>query len=756
MTEEPKASAEARLDEWRERVLAIASTLPDVVWSVDVPSHQINYVSPAAKAVFGKADDQISRNFSEWSDLIHPDDRSRVLENWERATRGAPFETEYRIVTPQGAVRWIQTKGRCATDAGGAVVRIDGMARDVTERREQEGRIAHLTRIRSVLSGINSIIVQIRGREELLRETCRIAVEQGGFGMVWIGLLDAGGREVRVAAHHGFAPDVPGGFQLPAGSGTEIHHRAGCRAILDRTPFVVNDLAGVQPHNQLRQLAVGRGYRSVIALPLIAAGATTGVMIMYAREVGFFNADEVKLLSELAGDISLALEHIGNEERLKFLANYDPLTGLPNRALMHERLTQLLAAARHRQMHTAVAVADIRRFRLVNETFGRHAGDRVLRELAQRLRAYSPESLDLARVSPDSFALILTGTGDATDIATTLEQCLGAALAAPFLIDGEEIKVEMTTGVAVFPPDGDDADVLFRNAEAALKRAKKAGDRILFYHPEMNARIAETLILENRLRRAVQEEQFVLHYQPKISAVSGHISGLEALIRWRDPVAGLVPPGKFIPILEETGMILDVGTWAIRKALIESRNWRLTHGGPLRIAVNVSAIQLRQRDFVDTVKRSIDGLGIAATHLDLELTESMVMEDIEENVRKLQAVRDMGVNVAVDDFGTGYSSLAYLAKLPVNALKIDRSFVDTMMSNRHSMTLVSTIISLAHALDLKVIAEGVESEEQAKLLRLLKCDELQGYLFSKPLAPGEVQDFLMSRGDGTQVESWIA
>ncbi|MGE3077380.1 MAG: EAL domain-containing protein [Dehalococcoidia bacterium] len=746
MTGEPKASARAHLEELRERVRGIASTLPDVVWSVDLPSHRINYVSPAAESVFGKTDEQMSRSFSEWSDLIHPDDRGRVLDLWERATRGAPFEAEYRIVTPQGAVRWIQTRGRCATDEGGAVVRIDGMSRDVTERREQEERIAHLTRIRSVLSGINSIIVRVREREELLREACRIAVEQGGFGMVWIGLLDAGGREVKVAAHHGFAPDVPGGFQLPAGGGAEIHHRAGCRAILDRTPFVDNLLAEVPADNELRRHAVGRGYRSVIALPLIAAGATMGVMIIYAREVDFFTADEVELLSELAGDISLALEHIGNEERLKFIANYDPLTGLPNRALIHERLTQLLAAARQKQTHTAVAVADIKRFRLVNETFGRHAGDRVLRELALRLLAHSPEPLNLARVSPDSFALVLTGTRDAAEIATTLEHLLDGALAAPFLIEGKEIRIAMTTGVAVFPPDGDDADVLFRNAEAALKRAKRAGDRILFYHPEMNARVAETLILENRLRRAIDEEQFVLHYQPKISAASGRITGLEALIRWMDPVAGLVPPGKFIPILEETGMILEVGTWTIRRALIESRNWRLTHGGPLRIAINVSAIQLRQRDFVDTVKRSIDGLGIAATHLELELTESMIMEGIEENVQKLQAVRDMGVNVAVDDFGTGYSSLAYLAKLPVNALKIDRSFVDTMTRNPHSMTLVSTIISLAHALDLKVIAEGVESEEQAKLLRLLKCDELQGYLFSKPLAPGEIQDFLMSGG----------
>jgi len=216
----------------------------------------------------------------------------------------------------------------------------------------------------------------------------------------------------------------------------------------------------------------------------------------------------------------------------------------------------------------------------------------------------------------------------------------------------------------------------------------------------------------------------------------------EALIRWLDPETGLVSPGKFIPILEESGMILEVGAWAIGKALLEARDWRLPNGDSLRIAVNVSTIQLKQRDFVNTVRRAIDGLGTAATQLDLEITESMIMEDVENNVKKLAAIRDMGVNIAVDDFGTGYSSLGYLAKLPINALKIDRSFIATMTSDCHSMTLVSTIISLASALDLKVIAEGVESEEQAKILRLLKCDEMQGYFFSKPLPADKVEAFL--------------
>jgi EAL domain-containing protein (putative c-di-GMP-specific phosphodiesterase class I) len=258
----------------------------------------------------------------------------------------------------------------------------------------------------------------------------------------------------------------------------------------------------------------------------------------------------------------------------------------------------------------------------------------------------------------------------------------------------------------------------------------------------MNARVAETLLLENRLRGALEKEQFELHYQPKIEAASGHVTGLEALLRWRDPQQGLVGPAKFIPILEETGLIREVGVWAIRKALTESRDWRLTHGGPLRIAVNVSPVQLKQADFVNTVRRAVEGLGIAAAQLDLEITESMVMDDITGNVFKIQALRDMGVNVAIDDFGTGYSSLAYLAQLPVNALKIDRAFVATMTSDVHSMTLVSTIISLAQALGLKVVAEGVETEEQAKMLRLLRCNELQGFLYSKPLPAAEVEAFL--------------
>jgi diguanylate cyclase (GGDEF)-like protein/PAS domain S-box-containing protein len=734
--------ADTELQALRERVRSIASTLPDVVWSVEIPSRKVIYVSPAVTEVFGKPPEQMLRDFAQWSDLIHPEDRARVLAAWDGATGGEPFEVEYRIVTPQGDIRSIQTRGRCATDADGKVVRIDGMARDVTELRIQECKIAQLSRIRAVLGAIRSAISRVHDRDDLLREACRIAVEQGSFGMVWIGLVDKACRQINVAAHHGFGQDLPGEITLPLGDDPEAKSRLGCQAVLHGRPFIDNDIDPTLPHNRLRVLAVERGYRSAIALPLLVANASIGVMILYAKEPGFFNADECILLTELASDVSLAIGRIEMEEKLKYLAHYDELTGLPNGALFHERLTGLLDEAKLAGTHTAVLVADINRFRLVNDSFGRKAGDTLLRELAVRLRAHWPEPEHVARISADSFALVLAGMQGPVEIATATERCLIAVLGAPFIVDGNEIGIAMTVGAAVFPPDGVNAETLFRNAEAAKKKAKASGDRILFYQPEMNAQVAETLLLENKLRRAIEQEQFVLHYQPKVESVTGRVTGLEALIRWCDPESGLVAPGKFISILEETGMILDAGAWAIRKALVESRDWRLTHGGPLRIAVNVSAIQLRQRDFVDTVKRAIDGLGIAATQLDLEITESMIMENVDENVKKLQAIRDMGISIAIDDFGTGYSSLAYLAKLPVNALKIDRSFVATMTTSAHSMTLISTIISLAHTLDLKVVAEGVETGEQAKLLRLLKCDEMQGYLFSQPLPAEKVQAFL--------------
>jgi EAL domain-containing protein (putative c-di-GMP-specific phosphodiesterase class I) len=283
--------------------------------------------------------------------------------------------------------------------------------------------------------------------------------------------------------------------------------------------------------------------------------------------------------------------------------------------------------------------------------------------------------------------------------------------------------------------------MLFSNAEAALLKSRETGERHQFHSREMTARVAGQLALENKLRRGLENDEFVLHYQPKVDLATRRIIGAEALIRWQSPELGLVPPMKFIPLMEETGMILEAGAWALRRAAADHRRWVEQRLQAPRVAVNVSAIQLRQRGFVGAVEQAILE-GMAPTGIDLEITESLVMEDVEGNIEKLKAVRGLGVRIAIDDFGTGYSSLGYLAKLPVQSLKIDRSFIIVMLKDRDTMTLVSTIISLAHSLRLKVVAEGVDKEEQARTLQLLRCDEMQGYLFSRPIPFDEMTALL--------------
>jgi len=339
----------------------------------------------------------------------------------------------------------------------------------------------------------------------------------------------------------------------------------------------------------------------------------------------------------------------------------------------------------------------------------------------------------LARVGADHFALLLPQVKLDSGVAKLVEKKIAAFMDHPFQLDDAVFRIAAKVGVALYPDDGGDADTLFRNAEAALKKAKATGDRYLFYTQKMNEAVAGKLTLENQLREALDKGEFVLHYQPKVNLASGKLTGAEALIRWNDPRTGLVPPGRFIPVLEETGLIHDVGRWALRQAIADFLRWRAAGLPAVRIAVNVSPLQLRSRSFVAEI---VEFTGIdahAARGLELEITESLVMEDVKYSIACLRTIRALGVTIAIDDFGTGFSSLSYLSKLPVDSLKIDRSFVAEMTVGPEGLALVSNIINLAHSLRLKVVAEGVETEDQARLLQLLRCEEMQGFLFSKPV-----------------------
>jgi len=504
------------------------------------------------------------------------------------------------------------------------------------------------------------------------------------------------------------------------------------RTIREKSPVVVNNVQGDKTL-VFGQMHIDAGVRSIALLPLLIADKVTGVFVLYTSNPEFFDAAGMKLLAELAGNFAFAMDYIEKQERIDRYAYYDALTGLANRSLFLDRVTQHITAAASAGHKLAVFVFDLERFKNFNDSLGRPAGDALLVQVAEWLTQKSGNVSLTARVGADQFAVVMPVVTYEGDVLAVLERKIAAFHSHPFRVKDVVYRIAAKVGVVMFPDDGADADTLFKNAEAAVKKAKVSGDRYLFYAQKMNETTPGTLGIENRLRQALDRDEFVLHYQPKVNLTTGKLTGAEALIRWNDPKGPLVLPGRFIPILEDTGLIHAVGRWALHRAMQDFQRWRSTGLPAVRISVNVSALQLRNRGFVADIEEAISITPGAAAGLELEITESLIMEDVNHSIVSLLAIRALGVTIAIDDFGTGFSSLSYLSKLPVDTLKIDRSFVADMVSGAGGMTLVSVIINMAHALKLNVVAEGVETEEQQRQLRLMRCDEMQGYLFGKPV-----------------------
>jgi diguanylate cyclase (GGDEF)-like protein/PAS domain S-box-containing protein len=611
---------------------------------------------------------------------------------------------------------------------------------DISERVQQQERILRLQRIHAVLGSINSAIVRVQDRGELFGEACRIASDHAAFHIAWIGLVEE--DSLRPVAWAGAESDF---FSRIVETGSEIRLSAGGlanRAFQGRHSVFSNDITDDPNLDFVRRAAVDRGCKSAIALPLVVAGEPIGVFMLYCDQKDFFDEEEVKLLEDLAGDVSFALGVIAQHDKVNFLAYYDPLTGLPNRALFFDRLSQHLNGTTRDHSNVVLIVLDVDRFRMVNETLGRHGGDELLRVLTGRLQEMVRDQDTVARIGADSFALAFPGVWRTEEVAYAIELRSRQLFGRPFLVDGEELRISASAGVAMAPGDGMTPETLFSNAEAALRNAKARNERFLFYQPDMNVRVAENLRMENQLRQAIEKQELVLWYQPKIDLRTRMVTGFEALMRWQHPESGLVPPARFIPLLEQTGLILEAGHLALSRVAADCRAWTAAGVSVPRIAVNVSPLQLRQKNFVSLVVEAAAQTEEAGSALDLEITESVIMENVEAIVPILQTIRGLGVEIYVDDFGTGYSSLAYIARLPIHSLKIDRSFVVGMTQSPESLAIVKSVISLAHALRLNVVAEGMESEEQATLLRQLKCDQAQGYLVSAPVAATDVPDLL--------------
>jgi diguanylate cyclase (GGDEF)-like protein/PAS domain S-box-containing protein len=733
--------ARERLQE-REAGLRRAQAVAKLAHVITGEAGQFESWSETLPQLLGLEPSGMPRSTREWLEMLHPDDREPFrAKSIEASNTGARTDIEYRLRRADG--QWIDLRQvvEPLASEGQASARSSSRwfstLQDITEQKRAAARISRLNRVYAVLSGINGLIVRVRDREELYREACAIAVQAGRFKLAWIGIVDRKAGALKPVAVAGDAQGYVG--LMPLKLEDDPPKGLAGHAVKDRAPMIANDVEN-DARLLLRAEAVKRGFRSLVILPLIASDEPMGVLALYADSVGFFDEAEMKLLMELAGDISFALNHIEKSEKLDYLAYYDDLTGLANRSLLRERLSQYLHASAEGKQKLAFVIADLERFRAVNDSLGRQSGDLLLAEVAERLRKSVGDANQLARLGTDHFAVVFPAVKSELDAGRMLLDLSRACLREPFQIAGKELLMSSRAGIALYPDHGADADTLLRNAEAALQRAKDAGEPYLFFEERMTQRVADNLSLETALRHALERNEFVLHYQPRIDLRTRRIEGVEALIRWQSP-QGLVPPAKFIGLMEETGLIGPVGAWALQQAVEQHQSWLREGLRAPRIAVNVSVVQLRQKDFVAAVQRVI-GLGAKPPGIDLEITESMIMGDVEENIAKLQAVRDLGLSVAIDDFGTGYSSLAYLARLPVAALKIDRSFIITMLKDARTMTLVSTMISLAHSLGLKVVAEGVDAEEQAAALLRMGCDEMQGYLYSKPLPAGELEALL--------------
>ncbi len=437
--------------------------------------------------------------------------------------------------------------------------------------------------------------------------------------------------------------------------------------------------------------------------------------------------------------------YLSAEKTLEQLARFDPATGLPNRNLVQERLQQAIAQSRRRGRGAGVLLVDLDRFKLVNDTLGRQAGDALLAQVGRSVKGCVRLEDTVGRLGGDEFAVVIADLARPDDAALVARKIL-ESFAAPFYIEGREAFLTASIGVATFPQDGSDADALLQRADVAMYRVKESSrNSYCFYAAEMNARAAAKLQLNGDLRRAVERREFELHYQPKVALDSGAMIGMEALLRWRHPERGLVAPNEFVPTLEDTGLILTVGDWVLEEACRQLKLWAQDGLAPVPIAVNLSAKQFRRRDLDQVIGRLLAQYGVGGELLELEVTESCLMEDPKDAVRQLQALREAGLRISVDDFGTGYSSLAYLTRLPLSTLKIDRGFVNAAISDPQSAVIVKMVIDMARSLRFEVVAEGIETEQHVEFLRRHGCEQGQGYFFGRPMPPAAIVSHLLRK-----------
>ncbi|HEY3730063.1 MAG TPA: EAL domain-containing protein [Steroidobacteraceae bacterium] len=716
----------------------IVATSQDWIWQLDAAG-RFTFASPAVQTILGYEPDEL---------LEHRYDQLRVDGTDDPPALPDPVHGPIKLSGSvarwrhrDGQVRWLERNATVIYGARGELLGYRGTDRDVTLRREQELRIQRLSRVTRMLSTINSAIVRISDRSELLAEVCRIAHQHGGYPLALINLVVPGSLTMIPAASAGMRPETLTDLQFPL-EDTAGTQTMTSQAIQSGNAMICNDVHTDPAAKQLLQRLHAGGIGSLIVLPLLVDGTGIGVCVLCSHEADFFDDAEVSALREMVANIGFALQYYEKETTVKFLSYFDGATGLAKRSLFCERLARKFQNESEPQSTTSIIVFDVQRLGLINDTYGRHVSDLLLERIADRMKRQLSDSESAAHFGGGTFAAAFHVDQVAEGTGRWMQGEVANFFVEPFLIEGHEIRPSIRCGVACFPMDGQSADTVVQNAEAALNHAKESDEHYAVYGLLDRALGSDRIAFESRLAGALDRREFVLHYQPKVNLASGRIEGLEALIRWQDPAAGLVGPVRFIPLLESTGLIADVGQWVLEQAALDCQLWVRSGLPPMRVAVNVSPVQLKRRDFVARTIAATRPWATEAAGLDIEITESSLMQDVEASTRKLEQLRQIGMRVAIDDFGTGYSSLRRLAHLPIDTLKIDQSFIRAITDTPQAMAIVETIVALARSCGMSTVAEGVETLEQLQRLRTVRCDQVQGYLFSKPVAADQIPQLI--------------
>ncbi len=721
----------------RVSLQALIDFLPDALWIKDVKSRFViaNKITASRMGYEGAAD-LIGKSDLE---LLSPDIAEKFFADEQTIVRtGRPMiDVEECVFGASGEKTWILTTKVPMRNDQNEIFGVAGISRDITRRKLAEA-------MREGQAQILEMIATSAPLEHVLEHLVDLVDSQltGACGAVL--LYGANGPRLR----RGEAPSLAEAYAKAIdGVDAGPNDGSGGAGVFRREAVIVAEAVHDPLWEKYCGLAAAHGYPSCRETPIKShEGAVLGTFALYSAKEGAPTEAETRLIDVATRIASIAIQRKRAEDRIHFMANHDALTGLPNRTLLKDRLSQALLYAQRYDRWATVVFIDLDNFKVINDSLGHNAGDELLKTVASRMVDCVRATDTVVRLGGDEFVVLLLDQPKDIDAISATIQKLASAVAEPVNLDGHELRITTSMGIANYPCDGADADTLLANADAAMYRVKEAGrDNFRFYTPELNTKVHEKFLLQEQLRNAVARSEFVLFYQPQVDLRSGRLFAVEALIRWKHPSLGLVAPIKFIPLAEETGLIVPMGEWALREACRQNKAWQEAGLPFINVSVNVSARQFSDKNLFAKVVNALQDSGLEARYLELELTESLIMQDVPQAIAAMKQLQGLGVQLSIDDFGTGYSSLSALKTFPVARLKIDRSFISSLPVNEHDKAVASAVISLGQRLNLRVIAEGVETDEQVTFLRAHYCDEMQGYHFSKPVPAEAITEMLATR-----------